>query len=189
MLGGNNISARAVRGSPALLAAGFTLVELLIAMAVFAIVVAMAMPSLTSVVNNNRLATQANSLIADVQLARSEAVRRNRTVRLCRTTDGTTCAAAVGDWSRWLVVVPAATPEILRDFTPKAPMEVTADVANVDFRSDGLARNSTGGLLATNFTVCIPTALPPQNIRTVSMVGGSRLNAVAGAHSTPGSCP
>lgn len=189
MLGGNNLSGRAGMGSPASSAIGFTLLELLIAMAVLAIVVTMAMPSLTSVINNNRMISQANSLMADLHLARSEAVRRNRTVRLCRTTDGATCASAVGDWDRWLVIVPTATPEILRDFSPKAPVEVTSGVTNVDFRSDGLARTSTGGLLATNFTVCIPTTAPAQNTRTVSMVGGSRLHAVAGAHSTPGSCP
>ena len=67
---------------------GFTLVELMVTLGVLAILVTLATPSFTSVINSNRLSSQANELVADIQLARSEALRRNRTVRLCRSTNG-----------------------------------------------------------------------------------------------------
>jgi type IV fimbrial biogenesis protein FimT len=141
------------------------------------------------VINSNRLTSQANSFVADLQLARSEAVRRNRTVRLCRSDDGATCSAGTGDWASWIVVLPGTVPELLRTATIKAPLELAGNTTTIDFRADGLARNSTGGLLATSFTVCIPTTRPQQNIRTISVAGGSRTKTATEAYSTAGSCP
>jgi type IV fimbrial biogenesis protein FimT len=170
--------------------AGFTLVELMITIAVLAILIALATPSFTSVINSNRLAAQANNLTADLQLARSEAVRRNRRVSVCRTTDGAACAARAGDSDTWLVVVPNTVPlEILRSNALKPPVELTSSVTSVEFRSDGLARSGTGGLLSAAFTVCLPTTHPAQNVRTINLDGGSRLSIESDTHSTPGSCP
>lgn len=181
---------RALRGRIAGGVAGFTLVELVITIAVVAILVALATPSFTSVINSNRLTAQANNLVADLQLARSEAVRRNRTVRVCRTPDGAVCAAAAGDWDAWLVVIPSTTPlEILRSSEVDSPVEMASTVASVDFRADGLARNGAGSLVDTTFTACIPTKRPAENTRAIDLSGGSRLDVEAKAFSTPGSCP
>ena len=82
---------------------GLTLVELAIAIAVLAIVAATAVPSLAAFVDARRLDGAATQLAADVQLARTEAATRHRTVRLSLRTDGptTTCwivhTGAAGD--------------------------------------------------------------------------------------------
>ena len=76
---------------------GFTLIELAVTVAIIGILAVIALPSMQALINNNRLATQANQLIADFQVARSEAVRRNRTIVLCRSADGTSCAASNGE--------------------------------------------------------------------------------------------
>jgi type IV fimbrial biogenesis protein FimT len=55
---------------------GFTLIELLITLAVLAIVLAFAVPSFTNLIENSRVTTQTNNLLAAVNLARSEAVKR-----------------------------------------------------------------------------------------------------------------
>lgn len=59
---------------------GFTLVELLIALALMGILLAMAMPSYRTWIQNTRIRTTAESLLNGLQLARNEALRRNANV-------------------------------------------------------------------------------------------------------------
>jgi type IV fimbrial biogenesis protein FimT len=66
---------------------GFTLPELLITMGMIAIVLSAAVPSISNMVKDNRLASQLNAVMADVHLARNEAVKRGVPVILCRTAD------------------------------------------------------------------------------------------------------
>jgi type IV fimbrial biogenesis protein FimT len=82
---------------------GFTLVELIVTLAVAAILMGTAVPSFTSLVNSNRLATQANDLLGAMMIARSEAIRLNRRVILCSSSDGATCSSDAGRWNGWLV--------------------------------------------------------------------------------------
>ena len=185
MLGGNKISARAPATPPASLVAGFTLLELLITLAVLAILLALAVPMFTSTINNNRLAAQANELVTSLQLANSEAVRRNARITVCPSTDGATCAAS-GPWTGWVTVV-ASNNEVLRSITAKPPVEVTSTVNSVTYRGDGLARDAAGALLAADFTVCIPTGQPAENQRVVAMVSGSRISTTAA--NGAGACP
>lgn len=59
---------------------GFTLVEMMVAIAVAGILVAIAVPSFSGIAERNRLRNAAEKLRSDVKLARSESLRRNRTV-------------------------------------------------------------------------------------------------------------
>lgn len=90
---------------------GFTVVELVVTLAVAAIVLATAVPSLATMVRNNRLAAASNELVTALQLARAEATRRGRPVSLCSSDDGATCAASTQGWAgrRWLVFQDAAS--------------------------------------------------------------------------------
>ncbi len=72
--------------------AGFTLLELLIAIVVLAVVAATAIPSLAAFLDARRLDGAATQLAADIQLARREAAARNRTVRVSlRNAGAATC--------------------------------------------------------------------------------------------------
>ncbi|MFK7816519.1 MAG: GspH/FimT family pseudopilin [Gammaproteobacteria bacterium] len=88
--------------------AGFTLIELMIVMVVVAIFVTVGVPNFQNMISDNRLSTQANSLVSSLQLARSEALKLGTPVSVCRTTNGTACAGVGTSWeSGWLVFVDA----------------------------------------------------------------------------------
>jgi type IV fimbrial biogenesis protein FimT len=61
---------------------GFTLFELLVTLAVVAIVTTLAIPSFRQTIMNNRLTTQANEFITDLNIARSEAVKQGNTITI-----------------------------------------------------------------------------------------------------------
>jgi type IV fimbrial biogenesis protein FimT len=61
---------------------GFTMIELMIVVALIAIVLALAAPSFTNTLAKNRAQGVASELGTDLQYARSEAVQRNAPVRI-----------------------------------------------------------------------------------------------------------
>lgn len=63
--------------------AGFTLVELLVTISVAALVMSIAIPALKTLVATNKIATEANRIVAGFNYARTEAVRRNQPVYVC----------------------------------------------------------------------------------------------------------
>ena len=61
---------------------GFTLIELMIALAILAILVFIALPSYTIWMQNTQIRTGAEGILSGLQLARAEATRRNTSVEL-----------------------------------------------------------------------------------------------------------
>ncbi|MFQ5936937.1 MAG: Tfp pilus assembly protein FimT/FimU, partial [Acidiferrobacterales bacterium] len=88
---------------------GFTLVELIVTLVVAAILLTLAAPRMTSFIQRDRLATQANDLVADLALARSEAIKRGATVIVCKSNNPTAanpaCNTTAGDpWTNGRVI-------------------------------------------------------------------------------------
>lgn len=88
---------------------GFTLLELLIAIAVAAILLAVAVPSYQGLVQRNSLTANVNDLVGDLNYARSEAVTRGQDVYICSSNDQSNCNAGT-DWSKGWVVYAATDP-------------------------------------------------------------------------------
>jgi len=84
---------------------GFTLLELMVALAVAGILFAIAVPNLRTFIQNNRLTAASNDLLASLQLARTEAVKRQANVVVCATTDSTAAnpTCSFGGGNAWIV--------------------------------------------------------------------------------------
>ena len=68
---------------------GFTLVELMVTLVVAAVLTVIAVPSFSNMINSNRLTTATNAMIAAINTARMEAIKRNGSVQFCSNTAST----------------------------------------------------------------------------------------------------
>jgi type IV fimbrial biogenesis protein FimT len=83
---------------------GFTLIELMITIAVLAVLMMIAVPSFTDATLGAKLGSYANSLVASTHLARGEAIKSNRATTLCVSTNGTSCTGG-SEWKDgWIVL-------------------------------------------------------------------------------------
>jgi type IV fimbrial biogenesis protein FimT len=84
---------------------GFTLVELMVALAVGIIILAFGVPAFVNMLSTNRMAGYSNDLVMAMKLARSEAVTRASSVTICASNnDQTACSG--NDWfNGWIVFI------------------------------------------------------------------------------------
>jgi type IV fimbrial biogenesis protein FimT len=82
---------------------GFTLVELMVTIAIAAVLVGVVIPGFFNLIANNRLTVATNELVTCMHFARSEAVRSEVPVSICASTDGQSCSGDL-DWGRgWII--------------------------------------------------------------------------------------
>ena len=107
---------------------GFTLVELMITLAIAGILVAVGIPSFNSTISDSRLTSYANEFVTALNLARSEAIKRGIQVTVRRKGED----SDAGKWeSGWDVFVDINGDEDLDDETESTPCEIN-DILNSD---------------------------------------------------------
>lgn len=156
--------------------------ELMTALTIAGILLAMAVPSFTRLLNTNRVADQTNELVGALTLGRSESIRRNANVTLCRVASATDedCLTGNGSWVNWILRTNGA---VLRRGTFQTfgnSLHVNSNLTDeqIQFSSDGLAR--TGGVLVGSATdphvllVC-SGRLDGENARRLTLGASSRI--------------
>jgi len=163
------------------LSTGFTLVELMVTVAVLAILSAIAAPSFSNLINSNRLTASANEVVAALQTARMEAIRRNSSVVLCPSVDGATCSGA--EWKRLIVfsdvdgdnAVDAGVDAVIRDIavsTGNTQVKPSANAATnnrIRFSAEGLARIGSAGAREGALSVCNNKLPDATNTRDIAV--------------------
>ena len=173
---------------------GFTLMELMVAVAVLGILTAVAVPSFTTLMTRNRLAAQSNELLSGIQYARTEAIRANARVTFCGAASADAAEDADcddGEQSFWVVLgsTGGGAQEQLRVIEVKEPMKVSTDLESITFTADGLARDpDTQALVTGTITVCLETSRPAQNKRVLNIASGSRMAITTPAEDGGGVC-
>lgn len=105
---------------------GFTLIELMVTLAVSLILLSVGFPAYQELSANSRMTTVTNSFVAYLQFARNEAVERNRPVSLCPSGDGRSCQESSAWGDGWIVFTDAgnagaldSSDELLRAYKPE----------------------------------------------------------------------
>ncbi len=160
---------------------GFTLIELMVTIAVLAIVVTIAAPNLQIFILNGRMASQTNEVVTALNLARSEAIKNAANVTVCASSDGATCT---GTWSQGWIVRDAANAVIRVQpaLTGGSTLNGGANVAtSVVFNSTGRTTIPTSATTAsTTLTLCPPSPATVQGRAIqIERTGRTRFNTVA----------
>jgi type IV fimbrial biogenesis protein FimT len=138
---------------------GFTLSEMLVVMAIVAILLGIGVPSYRSISNSYRMSAEVNSLLGDLMFARAEALKEGQSVTVCVSADGANCSGTANWQSGWLVYsnpAPAAlnppAGSILRiqiPFTGSTPDTFVAanNTSAVTYNREGFALGVAGTTL------------------------------------------
>lgn len=159
---------------------GFTLIELMTALLVLAILVGIAIPSFRDFAADSRMSSASSDLVTALNLARSEALRRSSAVHVCSSADLATCAGSFSWTTGWIVFADldndsvADANELLQTWTPlQGGVLMTSSTGRVIYDSMGMARMTSGPPTATFSTVHPSCAGRPNGRRSVVSPTGS----------------
>lgn len=157
-------------------------------MSIVAILLAIGVPSFRYITTSNRLSGEINSLLGDMQFARSEAIKEGQTVTICASADGTTCSGAAAWNTGWIIFPGTGTPanaaaviRVQGNLYGSDTLQATGAASAVQFNREGFAlglpnagvtftlHDSTGN---SAYTRCLQATLVGA-LSTVSYNGGT----------------
>jgi type IV fimbrial biogenesis protein FimT len=180
------------------------LIELMIGVAIMAVLLMMGVPSFQSAVASGRLTTSTNDVVSALALARTEAIRRGTRVTVCKSANATACTTA-GDWAQgWIIFIDTTRSagdaavdggEAIVASNAAASGNIvmvgSAGVANfVSFASDGQAKTMNGASQAGTLRVCstAPALSDARRARDIAITASGRVSTTTPA-SVAATCP
>ncbi len=83
---------------------GFTLVELIVALGILGLTMAVAVPNFVTLINDNRISSSASDFVGALQLAKAESAARTSPATICKSNIAGTGCVTTGDWQQgWIV--------------------------------------------------------------------------------------
>ena len=173
---------------------GFTLVELLVTIAVAGVILTLGVPSMRQLMMNNRMTALTNDLATAVHLARTEAIRRGVSIGVCSGsadidsgTGITTGQCQNTPWNDgWLVIAdPSGTPELIWSRGPAgdSPSIVTT-ITELTFSARGNLSSPNSG---ATFSICDSRGDEHATRFEVTGSGHARVSKLAGQNTS--ACP
>lgn len=171
---------------------GFTLIEMMITIAVMSLLLMLGLPSMNTWLQNSQLRASAEAMQAGLQLARAEALRRNAPVRFQLVDTLTGACALAGNGTNWIVSLADPTgacgaledetvaPQILqkRSGAEGSPNAVVAAVGGSSIVFNGLGRASGAAITQIDITnpsggVCQPAG--PMRCLRINIASGGQM--------------
>lgn len=167
---------------------GFTAIELMVTVAIAAILVAIAAPSFKNIIEKGRVEAGSNQLFTALMLTRNEAVSRNQSGVLCKSADGASCTTS-GGWEQGYLIFIDVNSDGAQDAGETLIRSYEANEFSVTIRASGdfssLVRYASDGSVTSNdiFQICGPTGASRAQSIAVNNVGRPRREQ--GANSCP----
>ena len=163
---------------------GFTLIELMVTLAVAAILLTVAVPNFREFIERNRVSSHTNMMVGALQLARSEAIKRGANlVILCKSSNGSSCSSSANWRDGWLLFAnkdadktyTAGTDELIRRYDAMPKLNITSGNSFqcwIGFGSNGYPEgsgtNCAGGAVGNDtFSICAASTTATRHGRSI----------------------
>lgn len=181
---------------------GMTILELMMAVAVGTILIAVGVPSFVTTIRNSEMTSATNALVGGLHAARSESVKRRARVTICRSKlDGgnPTCDATGPDLTVFVnaandMTIDPGDGDIVIQSAPWLPATISISSAEVppvfSFNASGFTRTVGGATVSGDVVFCGPRGNPGARVLTLAPTGRPLVRHhgdVAGATDCPSS--